>query len=134
MICAGLGAEPLTARGPTDEVRAARWGAEQFSVPIVLRDRLRTGAESGRLLSVGDEDDVLVSAKPAEDGNGLILRVENLRREAQDARVRIHAGTLAAASLTTPIEDDVRPLQVEGDAVVVPLGGLAFETVRVVLA
>ena len=122
-----------THAGATDEVRAARWGAEQFSVPIVLRDRLRTGAQSGRLLSVHEDDDVLVSAKPAEDGNGLILRVENLRREAQAARVRIHAAEVASAVLTTPIEDDVRALEVDGDAVIVPLAGLAFETVRVVL-
>jgi alpha-mannosidase len=77
---------------------------------------------------------VLLSAKPAEDGNGLILRLENLRREPQRAAVRLHVGTPASASLTTPIEVDVRDLEVSGDVVIVPLEGLAFETVRVVLA
>jgi hypothetical protein len=123
-----------THAGPTDEVLAARWGAEQFSLPIVLRDRVRTGERTGRLLSVPDDRDVLVSAKPAEDGNGLVLRLENLRREPQEARVRVHAGRVESAMLTTPIEADVRALETDGDAVTVPLAGIAFETVRVVLA
>ena len=117
----------------TDEVHAARWSAEQFSVPIVLRDRLRTGESQGRFISLADDQDVLVSAKPAEDGSGLILRLENLQREAQRARVRVHVGT-ASAAVTSPIEADVRSLEVNGDTVTVPLPGLAFETIRVALA
>ncbi len=123
-----------THAGPHDEVGAARWGAEQFAVPIVMRDRLRSGPEEARLLSLADGDDALVSAKPAEDGRGIILRVENLRRDAQTVRVHIHAAPLTEAILTTPIEDDVRPLEVDGDAVVIPLPGLGFETVRVLLS
>lgn len=75
-----------------------------------------------------------MSAKPAEDGDGIILRLENLRREAQLTRVRIHVGRVATATATSPIETDVRDLEVDGDTVTVSLAGLAFETVRIVLA
>ena len=123
-----------THSGGTDEVRAARWGAEQFAVPIVMRDRIRTGEPEGRFLSVPDDQDVLLSAKPAEDGNGLILRLQNLRRDPQDARVKVHVGRVVSATATDPIENDGQDLAVDGDTVTVPLDGLAYETVRVTFA
>ena len=118
--------------GPIDEVRAARWGTEQFAEPIVLRDRFPRGETTGRFLSVPDGVDVLVGCKPADDGRGLVLRVENLRREAQEARVDVHAGQVVSATLVSPMETGGEPLAVEGGTVRVPLRPRALETVRVI--
>ncbi len=52
-------------------------------VPIVLRDRVRTGPQEERFVSVPETSDVLVVAKPAERDQAVILRYQNLRKERQ---------------------------------------------------
>ena len=75
-----------THAGPCDDNAAARFGAESATPPIALRDYLRTGPETGRFLDIPADAPVLVTAKPADDGNGVIVRVQNLTRSRSTSR------------------------------------------------
>ena len=81
-----------THEGPTDDAFAARFAAEQAVVPIVLRDRVRTGPQESRFVSVPEASDVLVVAKPAERDHAVILRYQNLRKERQAVPTTLLSG------------------------------------------
>ena len=117
--------------GPCDDAAAARFGAELATPPIVLRDYLRRGDASGTFLSIPEEAGVLLTAKPADDGDGLIVRLHNVRATAQDVPVQITAGRPASACLTSPLEVDGEPLPLDGTTVRVLVGTRAVQSLRV---
>jgi hypothetical protein len=117
--------------GAVDDVAAARFGAESATLPIVLRDYLRTGPETGRFLDVPAEAPVLVTAKPAENGDGAIIRVQNLAEAGQTVPLRFLAGPPKLAVLTSPLEIDAAALPVSDGVVSVPVTALAVQSVRV---
>ncbi|HWE62473.1 MAG TPA: hypothetical protein VHB98_12240, partial [Chloroflexota bacterium] len=118
-----------THSGRCDDAAAARFGAEAATPALVLRDYLRTGTASGSFLSIA-EDGVLLSAKPAEDGDGLILRLQEVRGTDQTVTVQT---TLRPASvcLTSPLEVDDAPLAIDGNAIRIPVRARAVQSVRV---
>jgi alpha-mannosidase len=120
-----------THAGTVDDVAAARFGAEAATPPVVLRDYLRTGPETGRFLEVPAEAPVLVTAKPADDGDGVVVRVQNLTGEERTVPLRFVAAAPQGAVLTSSVEVDGAALAVGEGAVGVPVGGLAVQSVRV---
>ncbi|WP_029041913.1 glycoside hydrolase family 38 N-terminal domain-containing protein [Cucumibacter marinus] len=93
-----------THAGPTDDVMASRFAAEQVVVPIVLRDRVRTGEASGQYIAVDEAAAVLVNAKPGESEDTIVLRIQNLQNEGQNAGVKILAGSPRSAQRVSAIE------------------------------
>jgi alpha-mannosidase len=67
--------------GPCRPAAADRFAAAAATPPIVLRDYLRTGDASGRLLGVPDDAPAEVTLKPARDGDGIIVRLRSLTGE-----------------------------------------------------
>ena len=120
-----------THAGAADDTAAARYGAEQATPPVVLRDYLRTGPESGRFLDVPAEAPALVTAKPAEDGDGVVVRVQNLAATGLTVPLRFLAATPLSAMLTSPVEENGAELTVTGDTVSVPVPARAIQSVRV---
>jgi hypothetical protein len=119
-----------THAGRCDDVAASRFGAEAATPVLVLRDYIRTGPISGSWLSMPDDAGILLTAKPAEDGNGLILRLQEVRGLAKD--VPLHSSmTLSSACLTSPLEVDGAQLSIDGDTIRVPLAARAVQAVRV---
>jgi hypothetical protein len=116
--------------GPCDDLAAARFGVEAATPALVLRDYIRTGADSGSWLSVPEDAGILLTAKPAENGDGLILRLQSLRDRTEEIPVRA-AITPASACLTSPLEEDGAPLPIEGTTIRVPVGARAIQSVRV---
>jgi hypothetical protein len=117
--------------GACDDAAANRWAAEEATPPIVLRDEVRRGELSGRFAAVPDELRLEVSAKPAEDGDGVVFRIRNLHAEDTTAPLELLAATPSSACRTSPVEVDAEPLAVAGRVVSVPVGAGALETVRV---
>ena len=117
--------------GPIDNRAAARFGAESATPPVTLRDYLRTGPETGRFLDVPEDLPVLVTAKPAESGNGIIVRIQNLSDLDIDVPVRLLAAKPASATTTSSLEIDWETLPLDADGFTVSVGGLAIQSVRV---
>jgi hypothetical protein len=115
---------------PCEDVMAARFGAEAATPALVLRDYVRTGAASGSWLSLPDDAGVLLTAKPAEDGDGVILRIQQIGAQAGEIPVRASTGPVSAC-LTSPLEVDGASLPVDGDTIRVPVGARAVQSVRV---
>jgi predicted secreted protein len=80
---------------------------------------------------VPDESALEVTLKPAEDGDGIVVRIRNLGSEPATVPVELLGATPSSASSTSPIEVDRGPLEVAGRVVSVPVGAGALETVRV---
>jgi hypothetical protein len=120
-----------THRGPCDDGAAARFGAEAATPPIVLRDYVRRGSESGRFISIPEDAGVLLTAKPADDGDGIILRLRNLRPDDRAVPLEFAAAQPASAHHTSALEVDGDPLEVDGHTIRVPLGARAVQSVRV---
>lgn len=118
-----------THAGPCDDVVAARFGAEAATPALVLRDYMRTGAATGSWLSLPEDAGILLTAKPAEDGDGLILRLQQMGGQAGEIPVRASIG-LVSACLTSPLEVDGAPLPIEGNAIRVPVDARAVQSVR----
>lgn len=93
-----------THEGPSNDTFSSRFAAEQKVAPIVLRDWVRDGAQSGQFLEVDADAEVLVTAKPAEQNDAIILRVQNLKTDAQTVGIHLKSGVAAKVSRVSPIE------------------------------
>lgn len=122
-----------THEGGIDSARASRFGAEQFVFPVVVRDRIPVGAQSASLARLeGDSENVLLHAKPAEDGRGIVLRVENVSSVDASVVVAFESLTPTSACLVTPVEADREELNVVGRGVPLSLAPRELISVRVV--
>jgi hypothetical protein len=124
----GLRYRLTTHGGRCDDAAAARFGAEAATPALVLRDYVRAGAATGSLLALPD-DGVLLTAKPAEDGDGVIVRLQEMRGRDREVTVRTIARCLSAC-LTSPLEEDGISLAIEEDAVHVPLSARSIQSLR----
>lgn len=120
-----------THRGQCDDAAAAKWAAEEATPPIVLRDYRRTTEErAGSFIEVPSDAGVLLTAKPAENGDGIIVRLQNLRPAAQQVPVRFATIIPRSACLTSPVEVDDQDLSLEGGVLRVTLEPMAIQSVR----
>ena len=118
--------------GSCNDGASNRWAAEEAMPAIVLRDEVRRGGEaSGRFAAVPDDPALEVTAKPAEDGDGVVFRIRNLGAEATTVPLELLAGSPSAACRASPIEVDGEPLEVASSVVQVPVAAGALQTVRV---
>ena len=118
--------------GGCDDVAADRFSRTQATPPIVLRDIAPEGELTGRFLAIDDGPVQLTHIKPADFGDGIVLRLQNFGEEPASARVRIDAVVPKAAWLTSPDERDGDAISVEGAAVTVEVAPRAIQSVRVV--
>ena len=119
-----------THAGACDDGVAARFAAEEATPAIVLRDYVPRGPRSGRFLAV-DDPLVEVTAKPAEDGDGVLLRVHDLDGAERMVELAFDAAAPASACRTSPLEDDGEALGLDGRAVRLQLGGRSVTSLRV---
>jgi hypothetical protein len=120
-----------THAGACDDAIANRWAAEEATPAIVLRDYSRRGPASGEFATILGNDPPEVTAKPADDGDGVIFRIRNIGRVERTVDLELHVGVPTSACLASPIEEDRDPLRLGGRVVTVPLGTSGFETIRV---
>ncbi len=122
-----------THEGSCDDLAAHRFGLEQATPPIALRDVKATGPKTGQFIQIDGSAD-LVHVKTAENGDGVILRLQNSSPNEATARVRVPLFTLATAALTTPDERDINQVPIiDGEiTVTLPLG--AIRSLRITFA
>jgi hypothetical protein len=120
-----------THAGTVNDVDASRFALESTTQPLAMRDYLRTGPESGQFVDVPADAPVLVTAKPADDGDGVIVRIQNLTERAQSVPLRFTAAKPSGANLTSPLEVDGDSLTTDGSTVTVPVSSQVIQSVRV---
>ena len=120
-----------THEGPCNDVDAARFGRQQASPPIVLRDLKPTGERAGQFLEVEDGPVQLIHMKPADFGEGIILRLQNYGNDVQSTRLRFPGVSPASCALVTPDEREIGQVAVEGDEFRVEVQPAAIQSVRV---
>jgi hypothetical protein len=120
-----------THRGPCDAAAAERFAADVTAPPIVLRDYERRGEGSGRFLEVPEGTAVDVTAKPAEDGDGIVVRLRSLASEPLDVPLRFVGPSPRSAHRVSIVEDEGEPLEVDGETVRVAVAAHALESLRV---
>jgi alpha-mannosidase len=118
-----------THAGGCDDAAAARFAAAAATPPLVLRDWLRRGEQRGQFLAL-DDDGVELAVKPAEDGDGVVLRLHDQRGESRSVGVRF-AAPPASVQVTSPLEVDGEALALGNGRVSVPLGARELVSVRV---
>jgi alpha-mannosidase len=119
-----------THAGLCDDATAARFAAEEATPPILLRDYVRRGQASDRFVSVPADAPVEVTAKPAEEGDGVVLRLNHSGRE-PSVVVLDFARAPASAHRVSPVEAEGEELALDGRSVRVPLRPRVLETIRV---
>jgi alpha-mannosidase len=76
------------------------------------------------------EHTMLTAIKPAEDGNGVVLRLVEMSGRPETVRVRVPKGFISA-SRTNLLEEDPQPLKRDGGSFLVEMGEWKIATVRV---
>jgi alpha-mannosidase len=120
-----------THSGAVDDVEANRFGLEQSTPAVAMRDYIRTGPESGQFLVVPQNAPVAVTAKAADDEDGIIVRVQNLSDDQQSVPLRFDSAPPKSANLTSPLEINRAELTVEKGSITVQVAGLATQSLRV---
>jgi alpha-mannosidase len=116
--------------GGCDDTAAARFAAEEATPPVVLRDYAPRGPRTGRLLAI-DDGGVEVTAKPAEDGDGIVVRLHDLDGAERTVELDVEAASPISACRVSPVEEDGEPLELRARAIRVPLGGRGVTSLRV---
>jgi hypothetical protein len=113
-----------------DDGAAARFAAEAATPPIVLRDYVPRGPRAARLLTV-DDPEIEVTAKPAENGDGIVLRVLDLDGSERTVELVFEAVVPVSAVRVSPVEEDQEPLELTRNTVRVQLRGRTVTSLRV---
>jgi len=112
------GLDPLAARGVEHELLAVGAGDAPLHPPETS------------LLEVSPREIVLSALKPAEDGDGCVLRLSNPTDQARTALVRVAFPVRQATSVRLDETPDEQPLTHDGTSLEIPLGPHALRSVR----
>jgi hypothetical protein len=120
--------------GPCDDLAATRFAREQATPVVALRDRSPLNESSGQSMSLATDGDIQVThVKPADFGDGVIVRLQNLGADSGWATLTWNASPLRAAWLTSPDEIDVDRVEIAGSAVTVAVAPHAIQSVRLIV-
>jgi hypothetical protein len=112
-------------------VAAWKFGTEEATPPITLRDYLRTGELSGRFLDIPRNLPVTAWAKPAENGDGIIVRLQNLSEDGIEVPLTVLAAQPSSVTTTSIVEIDDTTVPLDGATANVTVGANDIQSVRV---
>ncbi|MFM7491841.1 MAG: glycoside hydrolase family 38 C-terminal domain-containing protein, partial [Actinomycetota bacterium] len=96
-----------THKGKVDDAIAAKYASEIHHPAIILRDYERSGSTMSKsFLSLQKSDGLNISAKEAEDGSGIILRVHSILRTNQEVIIDISNFGFTQAEIVTSLENE----------------------------
>ena len=120
----------LTTHGPFEPRAAALAGLEAAN-PIESHPVLAPAApRQGRWVEVADPDVLPMHVKCAEDGDGVIVRLQSVTDEPRRTGISLPGRELASAVLTSTMEQNRDPLQIVQNAAQIDLPPRGCATVR----
>lgn len=117
--------------GAFDPARAVLEGQQTLNPPVTHLVMESAAPRAGRFVEVQGEGVVVNYVKPAEDKQGMIVRVVNLGGKATEARIGVPGRELKAGWICGLLEDNRTKLAVAGGAAVCTLQPRQITTVRV---
>jgi hypothetical protein len=120
-----------THHGQVDDVAADRFAREQASPPIAIRDLAPSGAMSGQFLEVEVGPIEVIHVKPADFGDGIIVRLQNVGDASSSATLRFIDSTASAVFRTTPDERNVESIELQGSQISLQVGAKQVQSFRV---
>lgn len=135
----------ITSERTMSDAALARFDAETRS-PLVAYDFYNTGnvrleaakkrmpLGEGSFFKIDAPNAQVTAFKEAEDGNGVILRLRETAGQSGTARLESPVFPVARAYLANGVEDNIAPLRLNGQGLVIPLKPHQFATVRLVFA
>jgi alpha-mannosidase len=124
--------------GGLDPVAATRFGWEVANPllttiipPLAKGGPAGVTEPTGSFCTVDAPNVVVLTLKQAEDGNGWIVRLWEIAGQAGPARLTFPQWQPREALLTNLVEENQRPLEVNGHTVTVPIDARGVMTVRV---
>ncbi len=125
----------ITSRAKGDNTASARfgWAASNplLAVPVEGQSGGRLPAGSASLVDIAEPNVLLIGAKQAEDGKGLVLRLWEVSGQPTTAHVRLNHLPLRRATVCNLVEEPQGKLQVRDNVVTVPIRGSGLSTVVV---
>jgi alpha-mannosidase len=109
---------------------AARACGDELELRAVAAGAAPRFPEGTDLLRVEPPSLVLSALKPAEDGDGLVLRLLNPGDEDIDATVRLALGVRDAVSVRLDESPDARALRRDGSTITLTVGPHELRSVR----
>jgi hypothetical protein len=124
----------LTSRAKSDLAASARFGAAVACPLVGATVEAQPGgvpAAAGSLVEVAEPNVFVVSAKRADAGEGLVLRLWETSGQATTAHVRLPQGKAKKATACNLVEEPQGELELKDGAIAVPVKGNGLATVRV---
>jgi len=131
----------LTSESKFDGGELTRLGLDEMRPPeldyVVRQDKVGDPvrplpAEGQALLETEGPDVALITWKLADDGNGMILRLQETAGKAADTAVHFSHTQIKSAQLCSGVEDDLKSLPVESNRIPLSLKPFEVVTIRVV--
>jgi hypothetical protein len=119
-----------THEGACDDRAADRFGREQAMPVIVLRDLKPGNERSGQFLEVEDGPVQVIHVKPADFGEGIIVRLQNNGDSPHAALLRFPAIIPKTCALVTPDERDLDPVAVNANELAIEVQPRGIQSVR----
>ena len=125
----------LTSRAKGDAALSARFGAAVASpligVPVDAQASGPLPAAGGSLVEVAEPNVVVVAAKQADAGGGLVLRLWEVSGQATTAHIRLPQGKATKATACNLVEESQGALEIKDGTIAVPVRGRGLATVIV---
>jgi alpha-mannosidase len=121
----------FTTHGAYDPAGLARQADQVLHPPLVHPVMTSQQSRQGQFLEVQNPGVEVQYVKPAEDGQGMIVRLLNLSAQQVNAKLRFPGRDAVAGWLATTQEENTQSLQAHGSVLTCPLIPRRITTIRV---
>jgi hypothetical protein len=125
----------ITSRAKSDNTASARfgWAASHplLSVPVESQSHGQLPGGAASLVEIAEPNVLLIGAKQAEQGSGLVLRLWEVSGQSTTAHVRLNHLPFRRATACNLVEERQGNLKIKNNMIAVPLKGSGLATVVV---
>lgn len=121
--------------GKADTLYCSRFGREASVEPVVIRDIMRNDDvnSSGSFMTIEDCESFEVNFKPAENGNGIIVRVQNLLDEGRECKIAFPELKVQNVEEVNVLEEYTKDMAKVDDGFVMDVAPRAIACFRIIL-